>query len=469
MRPFGEGVRRFPRMVRDLARGLGKDVKLEIFGESTQVDRDILERLETPLAHLLRNAVDHGCQTPEDRQRGGKGPENTIRLEARHSSGVLLVTVTDDGNGVEFGKIREAVVRQQLANQSLAEKLSDPELLQFLFLPGFTLKQDVTELSGRGVGLDVVQNMVRSVRGAIRINNQPGRGLRVQLQLPLTLSVLRALLVEVSGEPYAFPLTRIGRAVQLSRSEVNSLEGRHHFQFGGQSIGLLTAHQVLDTPEPKSAPRDLHVVVLGDRNARYGLVVDRFLGERELVVQSLDERLGKVQDVSAAALMEDGSPVLIIDVDDLVRSVEKLIAQGPVARIHSSAFDLGERRQKRILAVDDSLTVRELERKLLSSRGYLADVAVDGMEAWNAVRSGNYDLVITDVDMPRMDGIELASLIKKDPQLKSLPVLVVSYKDREEDRIRGLEAGADYYLTKGSFHDETLVQAVVDLIGEPEA
>ena len=210
------------------------------------------------------------------------------------------------------------------------------------------------------------------------------------------------------------------------------------------------------------------VVVLGDRNARYGLVVDRFLGERELVVQPLDARLGKVQDISAAALMEDGSPVLIVDVDDMVRSIEKLVSeraahQSPAQR---PGTDAGKR--KRILAVDDSLTVRELVRKLLVGRGYLADVAVDGMDGWNAVRAGKYDLVITDVDMPRLDGIELAALIKQDPLLKSLPVMIVSYKDREEDRLRGLEAGADYYLTKGSFHDETLLQAVVDLIGEPD-
>jgi two-component system sensor histidine kinase and response regulator WspE len=176
-----------------------------------------------------------------------------------------------------------------------------------------------------------------------------------------------------------------------------------------------------------------------------------------------------VKDISAAALMEDGSPVLIVDVEDMIRSIEKLVAHGQLSRVKTEAIEGTTKTRKRVLAVDDSLTVRELERKLLASRGYLADVAVDGMDGWNAVRTGNYDLVITDVDMPRMDGIELAMLIKKDPILKSLPVMIVSYKDREEDRIRGLEAGADYYLTKGSFHDETLLQAVADLIGEPES
>jgi two-component system sensor histidine kinase and response regulator WspE len=195
-------------------------------------------------------------------------------------------------------------------------------------------------------------------------------------------------------------------------------------------------------------------------------MVDRFLGERELVVRPLDARLGKVKDIAAAALMEDGSPVLIVDVEDLRRSVEKLISTGGLSKLACAADTRTGKARKRVLVVDDSLTVRELERKLLDSRGYEIEVAVNGMEGWNAVRTGNFDLVVTDIDMPRMDGIELVSLIRKDPNLKSLPVMIVSYKDREEDRRRGLEAGADYYLTKSSFHDETLVRAVIDLIGE---
>lgn len=469
MRPFADGARRFPRMVRDLARSMGKDVRLEVIGENTQVDRDILERLETPLAHLLRNAVDHGCESAQERRALGKPPEAIIRLEARHSAGMLVVTVSDDGAGVDTERVRQAVIRKKLAMSPMADKLTESELLEFLFLPGFTLKEMVTEISGRGVGLDIVQNMVKSVRGAIRVNTQPRRGMRIQMHLPLTLSVVRTLLVEVAGEPYAIPLTQISRALKLPRDKIEMLEGRHYFHFGEQHVGLLTAHQVFDCGDPVSIVGDLPIVVLGDRNARYGLIVDRFLGERELVVQPLDPRLGKIKDISAAALMEDGSPVLIVDVEDLVRSIEKLVSSGLLAKVQRGALDLTSRKQKRILAVDDSLTVRELERKLLSNRGYLTDVAVDGMDGWNAVRNGEYDLVVTDVDMPRMDGIELATLIKKDPALKSIPVMIVSYKDREEDRLRGLEAGADYYLTKGSFHDETLLQAVVDLIGEPES
>ena len=451
MRPFSDGARRFPRMVRDLARSLGKQVRFEVAGENTQVDRDILERLEAPLAHLLRNAVDHGCETAAQRRMAGKPTESTLRLEARHSAGVLLVTIADDGSGVDLDKVRAAIVRKNLTPPVVAQKLTEAELLEFLFLPGFTLKDTVTEISGRGFGLDVVQNMIKSVRGTIRLFNQPGRGLRVQLQLPLTLSVLRALLVEIAGEPYALPLSQITRTLKLQPGAVELFDGCPQFDFGDQPVGLVTAHQVLECGYPGPRTGELQVVVLEDRNLRYGLVVDRFLGERELVVQPLDPRLGKLPNISAAALMEDGAPVLILDIEDLVRSIEKLIQQGGLDKVQPGVSELGPGKPKRVLAVDDSLTVRELERKMLVGHGYLAEVAVDGMDAWNAVRSGAYDLVITDVDMPRMDGVELAKRIKQDPRLKSLPVLIVSYKDREQDRLRGLQAGADYYLTKGSF------------------
>jgi two-component system sensor histidine kinase and response regulator WspE len=469
MRPFGDGVQRFPRMVRDLARSLGKQVQLEIQGETTQVDRDILDRLEAPLTHLIRNAVDHGCEYPDDRARQGKPREATIRLEARHTAGMLQVVVADDGSGLDTHRVREVIVHRKLTTQAVAEKLTEMELLQFLFLPGFTLRDTVTEISGRGVGLDVVQNMVRAVRGSVRVSTLRGRGMRFQLQLPITMSVLRTLLVEIAGEPYAFPLAQIGHTLQLTRERIETLEGQHHFRLGDQHVSLLAAHQVFEVSQLKPPGDELPVVVLGDRNQRYGLLVDRFLGERELVVQPLDARLGKVKDISAAALMEDGSPVLIVDVDDMIRSIEKLASSGELAGVGRGALAAATQKRKRVLVVDDSLTVRELERKLLDGAGYATDVAVDGMDGWNAVRSGNYDLVITDVDMPRMDGIELTMLIKKDEHLKSLPVMIVSYKDREADRLRGLNAGADYYLTKGSFHDETLIQAAVDLIGEAHA
>jgi two-component system sensor histidine kinase and response regulator WspE len=234
----------------------------------------------------------------------------------------------------------------------------------------------------------------------------------------------------------------------------------------GENVGLISAHQVLELPAYDPHDDVLSVLVLSDRFHRYGLVVDRFLGEHDLAVRPLDPRLGKVKDISAATLMENGTPVLILDVDDLVLSMDNLLSGGRLRKVTSGTVEQQAEIRKRVLVVDDSITVREVERKLLENRGYEVDVAVDGMEGWNAVRAGHYDLVISDLDMPRMNGIELVTRIKHDQRLKTLPVMIVSYKDREEDRMAGLEAGANTYLTKSGFHDETLVRAVIDLIGE---
>ena len=468
MRPFADGVQAWPRMVRDLGRSLGKKVRLDIAGEATQVDRDILEKLDAPLGHMLRNAVDHGIESPDERRAAGKPEEGVVHLEARHNSGVLQVVVSDDGRGIDRENLRATIVQRGLTNSETAARLSETELLEFLFLPGFTMKETVTEISGRGVGLDVVQETVKQVRGTVRVTSEPGKGTCFQMQLPLTLSVLRTMLVNIDGEPYAFPLAQIKRTLKIPRDRVELLEGRQYFHLDGRQLGLATAHQILEVDEPELSG-DLSVIVVGGDADVYGLVVDRLLGERELVVQPLDARLGKTKNITAGALMENGMPVLIVDVEDMILSLEKLVSIGHLNKVRGEASAEDKRYRKRILVVDDSLTVRELERKLLGNRGYEVETAVDGMDGWNAVRTGQFDLIVTDIDMPRMDGIELVTLIKKNPNLKSLPVMVVSYKDREEDRQRGLAAGADYYLTKGSFHDETLLQAVVDLVGEANA
>ncbi len=468
MQPFADGTAAFPRMVRDLGRALGKKVRLDLTGAATPVDRDILERLDAPLGHLLRNAVDHGIETPAERQAAGKPDEGVITLDARHSGGALVVVVSDDGAGVDLDRLRRKLEGGALATVETIARLSEAELLEFLFLPAFTMKGEVTEVSGRGVGLDVVRDMIRQVGGVVSVASEFGRGARFQLQLPLTLSVVRALLVEVGGEAYAFPFAHILRAVTVRRDEIETLEGRQHFRCEGRQVGLVAAGQLFGG-EAAVTGDALCVVLVGDPSNPYGLVVDRFLGGRELVVQRLDPRLGKIMDISAGALMEDGTPVLIADVEDMIVSMKKLsVAQRLVKVGGEAAAALGARR-KRVLVVDDSLTVREIERKLLGRHGYDTEVAVDGMDGWNAVRAGGFDLVVTDIDMPRMDGIELVTQIKRNPNLKGLPVMIVSYKDREEDRRRGLEAGADYYLTKASFNDEALLRAVVDLIGEAAA
>lgn len=465
---FGDGLHGLPRMVRDLARSLGKDVRLELSGEDTLVDRAVLVRLEAPLSQLLRNAVDHGMETPAERAAAGKPAPGTIRLEARHRGGMLSIEVSDDGRGVDSERVRNAVAARRLAPAGIAQALSGPELLEFLFLPGFSLKEDANEISGRGVGLDVVHEMVQSLDGSVRVESSPGQGFLTAIVLPVTQSIVRALVVDVLGEAYALPIARVERVLRVPAGGVQTLGGRQYLDIEGKHLGLVSAGRVLELGEPAAAA-ELAVVVIGNARERYGLVVDGVRGEQSLTVQPLEPMFGKLRDVASCALLDDGAPVLILDVPDMLLSIARLLASGatlqPAPGMPAAAGG-AQQAARRILVVDDSLTVREMQRKLLAARGYQVEVALDGIDGWNSVRAGRFDLVITDIDMPRLDGVKLLERIRQDPQLRRLPVMIVSYKDRPEDRARGLEAGADYYLAKGAFHDASLLDAVRDLIGD---
>ena len=465
MRPCADLMEGKARMVRDLGQQLGKQVQLEIEGAQTPADRDLLERLEAPLIHLLRNAVAHGIEAPAQRLARGKPAQGRLLLRARHAAGHLVLELEDDGGGVDLERLRAAVLARRLAPPEAAARLDEDELLAFLFLPGFTLSETVNEVAGRGVGLDAVQHELRQLRGSMRMRQRSGAGTQFRLELPLTLSVVRSLVVEVGGEAYALPLARVERMLRLAPQDIVAIEGRQHVWHEGRAIGLIAASQLLQLAPGRRDELGLPVLLLRDRETSHALAVDRLIGEQSLVVMPLDARLGPVRNVAAGALLDDGTPVLILDVEDLLGSIAKLLGGGQIERV-ARPDGRAERQRKRVLVVDDSLTVRELERKLLSGHGYAVTVAVDGMDGWNALHAEDFDLLVTDIDMPRMDGIELVGRVRRDVRLQSLPVIVVSYKDREEDKRRGLEAGADHYLAKSSFHDETLLEAARMLIGE---
>jgi two-component system sensor histidine kinase and response regulator WspE len=466
MRPFADGVQGFPRMVRDLARILDKQVRLDIIGQDTQVDRDILDKLEAPLTHLLRNAIDHGIEPPDERRAAGKPECGILRLEGRHGAGMLIITVEDDGRGIDLERLRSKIVERGLSRAELVSAMSEAELLSFLFLPGFSTAANVSEFSGRGVGLDVVHEMARKVGGSVYVTSRPGRGTAFHLQLPLTLSVIRAVIVDIGGEPFAFPHNRIDRLLRVPRTGLDSLENRQFTAVDGRNVGLVLASQLFDLPAAtRKNNEDLSVLLISDTAGQYGLIVDAIRGEQDLVVRPLDPRLGKVPNVSALAILDDGAPALIADVEDLMRSMDHLIQTGTLARCESAKT--GAKRRKRVLVVEDSITVREVERQILRHRGYDVAVAVDGQEGWNVVRAETFDLMVTDVDMPRMNGLELVRAVRAHSALHDLPIIIVSYKDRAEDRLSGMEVGANHYLVKSSFHDNTFLQAVLDLIGEP--
>jgi two-component system sensor histidine kinase and response regulator WspE len=464
MRPFSDSIQGYKRVVRDLSSTLNKKVNLHIKGEQTTVDRDILEKLEAPLNHMIRNAIDHGIESPEERRTLGKEETGNITITASHQAGRLLIQVKDDGCGVDTEIIREKILSRQLVTEQMAESLSKSELLDFLFLPAFSTRTEVTELSGRGVGLDIVHSALQETRGKLHCDSEPGQGMQINMELPLTLSVIRSLLVSIKGELYAFPLAKIHSIFKVNKNNISTLEDKQYVTLNDKHIGLIHCSQILGVQNKHASQDEIPVIIIGDWHNSYGLVVDELLGERSLALRTLNKKLGKIKDISAAALTDDGEPVLLFDTDDLLQSIQDIINGKDLYKVDSTQQAATD--SKRVLIVDDSLTVREIEKKLLESRGYLVDIAIDGVDGWNTVRSGHYDLVISDVDMPRMNGIELIKLIKNDAALRSLPVMMVSYKDRSEDKQKGLEAGADYYLTKGSFHDDTLIDAVIDLIGE---
>lgn len=464
MGTFFEVVSNLPRVVRDIAKLVGKNVELEILGRSTSIDRDILDKLKSPLNHLIRNAVDHGIESPEKRKAAGKPETGRVTVEAIHQAGLLRIQIADDGNGIDLDKLKKKILKKGLADWEMVDQLKEDELYDFLFLPDFSTNDQVTEISGRGIGLNVVQDMVHEVGGQLRVLSTPGKGTTFVMQLPLTLSVIRSLLVEISGEPYAFPLARIEQAIVVEPSKIQEIDNKQYLHVVDKNIGLVNAHEVLELEPPTKKMAMISLVVLNDRFNDYGIIVDHLLGERELVLQDLEPKLGKIQDITSGAFLEDGSPILIIDVDDIIRSIDNYLTGGK--EMESQAEEAEDaRKQKRVLVVDDSVTVREVQSRILESQGYKVDVAVNGADGWNSVRIEDYDLVITDIDMPRLGGIEFIQQMKRDPSLRDIPVMIVSYKENEDEKKKGLQAGAKIYLTKSSFQDDSFLQAVKSLIG----
>nr|MBF0222165.1 response regulator [Desulfobulbaceae bacterium] len=467
MQPLSEGLSGLPRLIRDLGRNQNKDIRFEVVGSGALVDRDILEKIESPLNHIVTNAIDHGIEPPAERKKLGKNPQATIRIEAKHVSGLLHITISDDGRGINFESIREAVIEKNLVSKTIGAALNEYELKEFLFLPSFTTKKTATKTSGRGVGLDVVHSSIREVRGSVQVFSVPGQGTYFELQLPLTLSLIRGIIAYINDEPYSFPLVNVKNVVRLPRSEIKEIGNRQYFITNNTRVGIIAAQQVLDLELRKSNNDILSIIVLESAQHTYGLLVDSFSGIKDLVTQPLNPVLGKLRSVSAAAIADDGTPILILDTHDMVLTMDKLISGERLKKIESDVNSKLTTNSKRILVVDDSVTVREVEKKILSDYGYHIEVAIDGLDAWEKIQKFPYDLIITDIDMPNMDGIELVGQVKDSPEFQNIPIIIVSYKDREIDKNRGLDAGADYYLTKSNFHNQTLIEATEDLIGSP--
>jgi two-component system chemotaxis sensor kinase CheA len=460
----------FGRMVRDLAQEAGKEAVLQIVGGDTELDKRVLEQIKDPLIHMLRNAIDHGIEPPEQRVALGKPRGGTITLTAEQLGKDVVICVSDDGAGLDLDAIRQAITRHGLD----AQALSGTELVEIIFKVGISTSPIITDISGRGVGLDVVRRNVEALHGRIDVDWTPGEGAAFTLTLPLRLTSSHGLLVRASNQLFAIPLNAIERILYVSPQEISPLEGQDTIRYNGRPLTLVRLNDVLELPHTdgqrdsaglsKGEARIL-VVILAAAERRMAFAVDELAGEQEIVIKGLGKQLTRVGGIAGAAVMGSGEVVLILNVADLI----KLAMRGKrrsVLDARPEATPSGvTRAQRRILIVDDSITTRTLEKNILEAAGYTVQLAIDGHEALSAIATGGMpDLIVSDIVMPRIDGFELTRRIKDDPNTANLPVILVTSLSSSEDKAQGIEAGADAYIVKSSFDQNNLLETIEQLI-----
>ena len=457
----------FPRAVRDLARSFDKQVELTLAGTQTALDKRVIEQLADPLIHLVRNAIDHGLESPSERERAGKRAAGTLAISAEQQGGRIQIVVRDDGRGIDPEVLKAAAIRKGLVLQADVESWSQERVLNLIFEPGFSTRTETTDVSGRGVGMDVVRVIANRLGGFVSVTSEAGRGTSVQLDLPLSLSLTRVVLVSVNNDVLAIPTAPIRRIVSLPRSPGSGLLPPS-IDVDGETVPLAALAHVLGLPGTPAT--DQSALIIEARGTRVGVSVDGVLDEQELVFQELRGPLQDQTTISGAAILGDGDIVPILDVQAIV---ERALQQPqPVAAIIAATAPVVTV-SGRILVIEDSLVAGELLTGILSGAGYESAIAHHGIEALDVLRRDDWDLVISDVDMPEMDGFEFTEQLRGDPQLRATPVIIVTSRDSDEYRERGVAVGADAYVTKGSFDHRQLLDIIHRLMSQgrqaPEA
>jgi two-component system chemotaxis sensor kinase CheA len=454
----------FGRMLRDLAQASNKDVRYEVIGGDVELDKRVLEQIKDPLIHLLRNAVDHGLESSEKRLAAGKTAYGTVTLEARQVGKDVAISVSDDGAGINIPAIRHLAVRRNIPNAAM---MTDAELTDLIFAAGFSTSPMITDISGRGVGLDVVRRNVETLGGRINIEWQEGAGSRFTLVLPLALTSSRALLVHASGQKFAIPLNAIERIEYVRPENVISVGGHETLQYNDRPLVLVHLGDVLGMPptHQRTADQRLPVIILAAAERRMAFAVDELDDELEVVMKGLGKQLARVGGIAGASVMGSGDVLLILNVADLIKLAQRGVNRSVLEKAAPVAVPVDERPRRRILVVDDSITTRTLEKNILEAAGFQVRIAMDGLEALNTVATGELpDLIISDVSMPRMDGLGLAARIKGDPRTAAIPFILVTSLDSPEDKARGVEVGADAYIVKSSFDQQNLLETIEQLI-----
>jgi two-component system chemotaxis sensor kinase CheA/two-component system sensor histidine kinase and response regulator WspE len=448
----------FPRAARDLAREQGKEVEFVVKGGETGVDKTILLSLNDPLVHLMRNSVDHGLEPPEEREKAGKPRVGRITLSARTDGDLLAVTLEDDGRGIDPQRIRTAAVRKGILGEAQASGLSARAALDLIFLPGFSTREEAGEVSGRGVGLDVVRKKVTALGGSVVVESEPGKGARFTLRMPQSLSLMKVLLVRIDDDVYGIPAIDVESVGRIDPAEITEVAGIRAVRHRGRLLPVVALGPLLSlnggprNPKPVSA-------FLSHGSEGAAVVVDGMYGEREVAVKAPGAFLKGMRFVSGAAALEDGRVALLLSTPDLVAAARRLA---------SPALSRGrDRRRLRVLLVDDSAIAREAEAALLRSLGHDVEEANDGEDGWQRLLSGSFHLLVTDVQMPVLDGIDLTRRVKASPRFGKLPVVILSSLAAPEERRRGVDSGADAYLVKGELEAEALAATLERLCGVP--
>jgi two-component system chemotaxis sensor kinase CheA len=462
MMPFETIIGGFQRMARDMARDLAKQVHLEIVGAWVEIDKTVLDALKDPLMHLLRNAIDHGVERADERQRMGKDAAGHIRLDVEQRGAEIVIRVMDDGRGLNLEKIRRKAIERGMLSTQEAETLTDEDARMLVFHSGFSTSESVTSLSGRGIGMDVVRNRVESLRGRVSVQSAIGRGTTVTLNVPVSLTRLRVISLQIGEEQYAIPSVMVERMETYALDDIYTAEGQEMLNINKRPTPLVSLAAILETPVAAQRGDAVNIVSLQTADRAVAFEVDALYSEMELVLKPLGQELQNAPFVAGAALLGSGDVLIVLDANDLVRKATGTAF--PSYQVLTSPPAQPAVRKTRVLVVDDSITTRTLEKNILEAVGFEVHVAIDGQEAWSRVAEIAPDVIVADVEMPHMDGLELCRRIKTSDSLKHLPVILLTSLSKPEQREAGLKAGANAYLIKSRFDQGELLDTIQSVL-----